>query len=87
MSKTCKQVGKQIQEIVKYCNEEYQCTGQNTGHIMSDKYGNQRPRQNLLVHIHRYARFWFFKKGMGIASPPNFVYDLSRKIFSEVIFF
>ena len=49
VSKTCKQVGKQIQEIVKYCNEEYQCTGQNTGHIMSDKYGNQRPRQNLLV--------------------------------------
>ena len=42
-------MGKQIQEIVKYCNEEYQCTGQNTGHIMSDKYGNQRPRQNLLV--------------------------------------
>ena len=26
-SKTCKQVGKQIQETVKYCNELYQCTG------------------------------------------------------------
>ena len=26
-SKTCKQVGKQIQETVKYCNEQYQCTG------------------------------------------------------------
>ena len=26
-SKTCKQVGKQIHETVKYCNEMYQCTG------------------------------------------------------------
>ena len=26
-SKTCKQVGKQIQETVKYCNEQYKCTG------------------------------------------------------------
>ena len=26
-SKTCKQVGKKIQETVKYCNELYQCTG------------------------------------------------------------
>ena len=24
-SKTCKQVGKQIQETVKYCNELYKC--------------------------------------------------------------
>ena len=26
-SKTCKQVGKQIQETVKYCDEQYKCTG------------------------------------------------------------
>ena len=26
-SKTCKQVGKQIQETVKYFNELYQCAG------------------------------------------------------------
>ena len=26
-SKTCKQVDKEIQETVKYCNELYQCTG------------------------------------------------------------
>ena len=25
-SKTCKQVGKPIQETVKYCNKLYQCT-------------------------------------------------------------
>ena len=48
-SKTCKQMGKKIQETVKYCNELYQCTGYNTGHVMSNKYGNRRPRQNLLV--------------------------------------
>ena len=48
-SKTCKQMGKKIQETVKYCNELYQCTGYNTGHVMPNKYGNRRPRQNLLV--------------------------------------
>ena len=26
-SKACKQVGKQIQGTVKYCNDQYQCTG------------------------------------------------------------
>ena len=26
-SKTCKQMGKQIQGTVKYCNELHQCTG------------------------------------------------------------
>ena len=44
VSKTCKQVGKQIQETVKYCNEQYQFTPYNTGHVMSNEYGNQRPR-------------------------------------------
>ena len=39
-SKTWKQVGKQIKETLKYCNELYQCTGQNTGQVMSKKYGN-----------------------------------------------
>ena len=43
-SKPCKQMGKQIQETVQYCDEQCKCTGQNTGHIVSDKYGNQRPR-------------------------------------------
>ena len=44
VSKTCKQVGKQIQETVKYCNEQYQFTPYSTGHVMSNEYGNQRPR-------------------------------------------
>ena len=49
VSKACKQVGKQIQQTVKYCNEQYQCTGWNKGHVISSKYGYRRPRQNLLV--------------------------------------
>ena len=44
VSKTCKQVGKQIRETVKYCSEQYQFTAYNTGHVMSNKYGNKRPR-------------------------------------------
>ena len=39
-SKSWKQVGKQIKETLKYCNELYHCTSQNTGQVMSNKYGN-----------------------------------------------
>ena len=28
--------------------------------------------------------FDFFKKGLGIVSPPHFVYDFSRKIFFKL---
>ena len=31
--------------------------------------------------IQRYAQFDFLEKVLGIASPPHFVYDFSRKIF------
>ena len=27
------------------------------------------------------AQFWFLERGLGIASPPRFVYDFSRKMF------
>ena len=27
VGKACEQVGKQIQQTVKYCDEQYQCTG------------------------------------------------------------
>ena len=32
------------------------------------------------IYIQRFAQLWFFKKGLGLVSPPHFAYDFSRKI-------
>ena len=32
------------------------------------------------IYIQRFAQLWFFKKGLGLVSPPDFAYDFSRKI-------
>ena len=36
--------------------------------------------------IQRYAQFWFLEKGLGIVSPPHFMYDVSRKMFLVLYF-
>ena len=36
--------------------------------------------------IQRYAQFWFSEKGLGIVSPPHFMYDVSRKMFLVLYF-
>ena len=36
--------------------------------------------------IQRYAQFWFLEKGLGIVSPPHFMYDVSRKMFRVLYF-
>ena len=42
-------------------------------------------KQTIAIHkrllIERYTQLWFFRKGYGIVSPPNFVYDFSTKMF------
>ena len=32
--------------------------------------------------VQRYAQFHYSEKGLGLVSPPNFVYDLCEKCFS-----
>ena len=38
-------------------------------------------KANFRVSIQRYAQFWFFRKGLGLAPPPHFVFNYSRKLF------
>ena len=43
-------------------------------------YNKNKLYKTFKLLIQRYAQFWFFGKGSGIVSPPDFVYDFSRKI-------
>ena len=41
----------------------------------------QNTEWNPRLLIQKYAQFWFFKKCLGLVSPPCFVHDFSRKKF------
>ena len=44
-------------------------------------YNKSKPNKNFRLFIQRHAQFWFFRKGLGIVSPPHFLYNFSRKMF------